>query len=319
MAFHTATGSENHVHYGDNSAWEGNAAMSWAFHINPDTLTNNERILAKGTGNINTSPWQIQYYNTGVVRLRVADGAASTIVDSTTTLTAGQDNTVVIVWNGTTVRFIINGTDDGTSALVEAMTTDAGNLTLCGLTGVSASMDGVLEHVFIWDTDLSLTEALSYHNGVIPDPSNLVFWQPCWSSSMPDLIQGAAATVTGTVGVEDGFTEKVPRYPSQSGFFGYLGVTPLLKVIDEDENIGEGVSNLLGLLRVIDETENVGEDNANLLGILKFIDETLELQDGDNHDVWDPDGKLTETMSDGTVWTTIFPPFIRRTQWTDNG
>ncbi len=54
-----------------------------------------------------------------------------------------------------------------------------------------------------------------------------------------------------------------------------------------------------------------------MAAIVKVVDETLEIRDGDNFDVEDPSGKLVETMSDGTVWTKVFPPFTRRTQWTD--
>ncbi len=54
-----------------------------------------------------------------------------------------------------------------------------------------------------------------------------------------------------------------------------------------------------------------------MAALVKVIDETLQIEDGQNFNVPDPFGKLQETMSDGTVWTEIFPPFVKRTVWTD--
>ena len=47
----------------------------------------------------------------------------------------------------------------------------------------------------------------------------------------------------------------------------------------------------------------------------RTINETLNLQDGGAQDFNDPDGAMTETVSDGTVWTKKFPPFHTRTRW----
>ena len=50
---------------------------------------------------------------------------------------------------------------------------------------------------------------------------------------------------------------------------------------------------------------------------IKVVNDIQETQDGDNNDLNDPSGFMQETQSDGTIWTTIYPPFIKRTQWTD--
>ena len=53
-----------------------------------------------------------------------------------------------------------------------------------------------------------------------------------------------------------------------------------------------------------------------MAALVKVIDEELEINDGDSNNLNDPAGRLQETMSDGTVWTTVYPPFIKRTVWT---
>jgi len=53
-----------------------------------------------------------------------------------------------------------------------------------------------------------------------------------------------------------------------------------------------------------------------MAALVKVIDETMPILDGDNNDLNDPSGRLQETASDGTVWTTIYPPFAKRTVWT---
>ena len=39
--------------------------------------------------------------------------------------------------------------------------------------------------------------------------------------------------------------------------------------------------------------------------------------DGESIAIYDPAGRIRETMDDGTVWTKTFPPFVRRTIWTE--
>ena len=315
MAFHTATGGDNRVSYGDHADWDGNTAMSWAYHVNPDTLVDASRMIAKGTGN--TDPWNIFMRTSGVISLLISNGTTFSFTDSTNVLVAGQDNTVVVSWDGSNVTFTINGAAE-TIALSETMQAGADVLSINNRTAGTLAMDGVMEHVMLWNVALTANEALSYHNGMIPRPSSLTFWNPCYIDTMPDLITGNAATKTGTVAIEDGFTENIPRFPPNPGFFGIAALTALLKVIDEDEEIPETLVDLLGLLEVINEDEEISTTavDAGGLGLLKIINETLEVNDGDSKDVWDPDGLLTETMSDSTVWKTKFPPFVKRTKWT---
>lgn len=128
MAFDFTQGAEDTIQYGDNAAWDGLSACSWAFHINPAAAAANRRIFCKA--NAANEPWQINHHADETIRVIIGSGAAQVTANSTTTLTASADNSVVLSWSGTATRFVINGTDDGEVAQSITMTASADILTL---------------------------------------------------------------------------------------------------------------------------------------------------------------------------------------------
>ena len=340
MPFSFDLSTADAIRYGDINAMEGLSAASWALHHYPTDLTSNgRRLFAKGDGTTASDPWHIDRQASGVVRLRIGDGAASTVVTSTTAMSLNQDNSMVFSWDGSNVRIVVNGTDDGTFANTRVMNSNTTEVAIGSPFGLTAAAAGYTAHVMMWSVALTAEEMQSYHAGHIPRPDKLIFWQPCWAKTMPDLIQGASPTEVGTVSLVDAFALKVPTLQQPDLFPGTGAITALFKVLSETEQLTEGDVRLMGILQVLTETEQLAESPREVIRLLKFIaeteqlsevsqnlittllakivSETLQLQDGDNNNLFDPAGKLTETMSDGTIWTTVFPPFTKRTKWTN--
>ncbi len=312
MAFVFDHQSTDTMTYGDIAALDSLANMSICFIVD---LTSADGTLVQFLGKFASSTgWQVRRLATNVIRFNVGNGTSTPSADSTTELLAGK-HTVGVSYNGSadTVQFCIDGVGAGNPSITNiAMGNSTALMTIGKQT--SNSLGGSIEQVMIWDVALTLEELQSYHAGEIPRPASMVFWQPCHELTQPDLIGNNAATNTG-VTAGDGVSIVVPSYPAMRSTRQAFSVTALLKIINETLESTEGKINLLGLLKIINETLQLPEGKLELMGLLKIINEILGIQDGDNNDVWDPAGKITETMSDGTVWTGIFPPFTKRTRW----
>lgn len=184
---------------------------------------------------------------------------------------------------------------------------------------VSSGAGAKIGRVAIWpDTALSAADAKVWHEGYkIPRADKLGFFAPCLyqsgSSYGYDQINQVYGTKTGTVTMA---SSPIPRMYGASSSKVRFSIIQLLKVLTATEGLSDSGSGVLGLIKLDSDTVGLVDQGLNIIGLLKLGSDTLGLLDGDNNDLYDPAGKLTETMSDGTVWTKLFPPFTRRTKWT---
>jgi hypothetical protein len=308
------------VSYGDIAALDALTTMSIACTIKPANLTTVGGIVCKYLASA-TAGWDLRLLTTGKLAFRIGNGTSSSVVISQATISLTTPTTIVVTYSGGTtdkVIFYINGVAYAALTIGVSIAGTTGVLTIGNTpaAGSTNAFPGDIEDVLIWNVVLTANEALSYHGGAIPDGASVKFFQPCHLSTQRDWITGAAATVTNTVNSVDGL-RVVGRSRLQMGaarMATYLE-TKLVKIKNETEELVEGILKFLGLVQLVAETEELSEARNNQLGLAKVASETLQLEDGGAANVWDPAGKITETMSDGTVWTTIFPPFAKRTRW----
>lgn len=307
------------ISYTDIAALDSLTALSIACTIKLDTIGVLGVIASKFAS---LQGWQLSVLTTGKLQLKIGNGTTSSIVNSTASLVAGTVYRIVVTYNATTdkVIFYINGVTEAAKAIANiSIGNSTAAVTLGNAPSGSNALDGDMENVAMWSTVLTAGEALHYTVGgrLTGNGGGLQFFQPCWSNAQRDLISGSARTIAGTVNEVEGFSTHPFAVQPHFGRLQQTVITKLLKVINETLGINEGAVNILGLIQVINETEGIVEGSENRLGILKVVNETLRILDGDNNDLFDPAGKITETMSDGTVWTTIWPPFTKRTKWTN--
>jgi hypothetical protein len=246
-------------------------------------------------------------------------GAGFVNGSGTTAIGSNESHYVGMSWDGSNVQMMLDGAGDGNPAAAGTIQASGANLTIGNRPGDTKSWHGTIENVMIWNVALTLDELISVCSGIIPRPASLKFWQPCWIDTMPELITQTAATETGSVTNVDSeniYFAAAPRRMQPAGFVP-SGISALLKVIDNTLQLSEAVEDYLGLLKVVDNDVELSEAKDNFLGILEVVADTLQLRDGTTTNDFSPAGKLTETMSDGTVWTFVNPPFRKRTQWTD--
>lgn len=311
-------GATDAISYTDIAALDSLTTFSIACTIKLDTIGVLGVIASKFAA---LQGWQLSVLTTGKLQLKIGNGSTSAVATSTTVLAANTVYRIVVTYNGTTdkVIFYINTVAEAAKAI--------SNLTIGNSTAVvtwgnspsgSNALDGDLENALIWSSVLTQSEAQTYTvGGRIAPNSALQFFQPCWSNAQRDLVSGAARTVTGTVNEVESFSNLPFVVRPHFGRLQATVIVKLIKVINETEGIVEGKLDILGLIKVINETEGIVEGSLNRLGILKIINETVNVLDGDNNDLFDPAGKMTEIMSGGTVWTTVWPPFTKRTKWTN--
>lgn len=301
----------NAIRFGNLAALDNPSAYSLAMVLEVTTGGNQMLIFGKGDYSSATTGWFLELI-TGP-KIGIAHGN-TTYVQATansTNLPSGK-NLIVVTWDGSNVDYYVNRVADGTPAFAITANTNVSEVKLGGNQPNTATFGAAvnISNAMWWDVALTAEEAAGWPEQ-IPRMDSLQFWAPGYTDPGAEFMGQATVTKAGTVTIiEDSINW--PGFEDEEESFNY---SSMVKVVNEDEEVVDVLVNLLGLLEVIDETLQISEGTLNILGMLRVVSETLQVQDGDNHDLFDPFGKLTETMSDGTVWTQIFPPFIKRTQW----
>jgi len=162
------------VDFGDNSAWDGETDMSWAFWVNPDDLSAHKRAWSKWQGSANRC-WAFgQVGSNRRFSIGVSDNGAGsgtqTIQTSTNSFTNGTWTHVTVVLDGgTSLTVYINGSADtpgSTSGSVPdsvfAGTSEVWMGQYDGLSGYD--FDGLLDDCRIYNKVLSAAEIAGIYN-----------------------------------------------------------------------------------------------------------------------------------------------------------
>lgn len=301
--FGTSDGNSNAINFGVLTALDAPAAYTMSAWVELQTLVAGGTavfIFSKRNDAADANDgWSWGIEAAEKPRVIHGDGTTTTAVVANTALTIGTTHHLVLTWDGSNCDFYLDGVADGTPAQTRTITTNPGSdVTICDLDDPVANGSAArIGHVMFWDAAATTQEAISIYAGGIPNPANLKFWAPGWNDPGTDIVGQVAGTKVNTVTIKElpGITVAQPGF--SPGRFPMSFISQLTKVIDETAEISEGTVFLeTGMVQVA-------------------VSDTLELQDGQSTNVNSPWGKLTETMSDGTVWTTIWPPFHKRTQW----
>jgi hypothetical protein len=321
MSVVSTPSSTDCVHFGNVAGADSLTVMTIAATIKTGTLGASIYGIAGMLEGAALTGWEFRLDASNRLEFLVGTAAGAVTANDSNVLADDTIYSVMVSWDGSNAQFSIDGVLKDSPALVATMGATAGS-TFLGIGGRYGSgtrgFNTTVQDVVVWDVALEGADpAASYHVGAIPQPEDMVFWAQMHSSlTEQDRITGVAGTVVNspTLGAPLQTLGRAIRKPMSRPFM--MGWGPLIKVIDEDENVAEAVERYLGILKVIDEDENLADGVLLYNGFLMVVDDTVSITDGTTTSEWSPDGVLTETMSDGTVWTTKFPPFIRKTQWT---
>lgn len=243
---------------------------------------------------------------------------ANVEVAATTAYSGSTYYRCMVSWDGTNADFYKNGAADGTPAFSQTLTANS-QTTCIGSDdgGGSNSPNGYIGHVMWWDAALTADEAAMHYAGVIPRAPNLKFWAPGWSDPGMELVGQASGTKAGTVTIVEDITKSVPYFFGACSRILY-GINSIYKVANDTLGLSEAASGIRFPYEVIDETLGLSDDQVAFFTRVHAVSETMGLQDYCTEGSGEiaPDGLIEETMSDGTVWTRVFPPFARRTAWT---
>lgn len=342
MAFQYTGGDTDAMTYGDIAALDGLSALSICATVNTATVAADRAIVSKFGSN---SGFEFRIIGSPItLGFLTGDGSANATSAANTTIGSSTKYTVGVSWDGTNAQYLLNGAGDGNpahsdpSAAANALLLNVGNRPSGAL-----SFTGSISNVYIWIVALSLDEMIGFHAGHIPDPANLRFWQPCYSDTMVDLIGQNAATEVGSVVVVEDFGLTQATYPAALGR-SMASIVALTSVFNETEDVSRAVNTNIGLQSVFNETEEVSDAWLTQLGIQQVLNETEQTEDGGSSlGHFDPAGFKEEVMaatttttetvtesgktdtiwvkgsdSNSCTWRMVYPPFIARTNWTND-
>lgn len=306
----------NGVDYGNVTALNAPTAYTIALLLKVEIADPATSIFSKQKTTSVANGWRLYINTTRTLQLQHANADAfSSTATPTGALSTGQWYRVVVAYDATDTQLYVDGTNTSSASPTSAPGTTTNGVRI-GSTG--AGSDGAAidtAHVMWWNVKLNAQEARSWP-WVIPRPTSLKFWAPCSAVTEKDLIGGNAGSLAGTVNIVEHGRHTIPQF-NQSQFAD--SIIALLKVISDSMEISEDSLDLAGLIKVLSESVEISEDVNKVDGDIQVVDDTINLRDGDSEvGIFDPAGVITETMSDGTVWTTIYPPFSPRTVWTED-
>lgn len=145
-----------------------NSPMTWAFWINPGTMTTTKRIMSSTTGGNEVGGLQFQFDATNKIRVVSGDGTGASIFGvSTTTITTGNWFFVVFTFDGSTSKLYVN---DGAAELSDTWTPQASATELDfgrragGSVLTTHYYDGKIDEVGIWSRAITDAEVLELYN-----------------------------------------------------------------------------------------------------------------------------------------------------------
>jgi hypothetical protein len=302
-SFGAADVHSNGIDFGNLAALDAPTAYTAAFQIIQNVAAGGGSYFFAKRTSVNKG-WGFRLSATNQIDVRHHDGATNNNVSSTGTLTIGTLASVVASWDGSNMRFVIDGSNDSNPAFTRAAATNASVVVIGNASGLTTGNGVSLGHVMWWDVALTQEECESWHGGVIARPASLKFWAPGWTDPGIEIIGQATATKTGTVtNIEDAFAAStIPGLHKQSPLYG-THFQSIYKVISETLGLSEGIVSLVTQVKVVDETLGLHDHAEDESGYLE------------------PDGQIVETVTEGarsTVWTKKFPPFTRKTAWTES-
>lgn len=322
MAFEFTSASTDKLGYGDLAALDSLTAITIAVSFHISSLPSAIRGVYGKWGS--SGGHKVTILSTNKLQLAVSNGTTIASLGTSAALAANTPYHAVLAWDATldTMDIFLNGVLENTGAVanIAATNNNTGVVTIGNdpSSPTARAFPGQISSVMVWNVRLTRNEMASLYAGGLPRPASLVFWSPCLFKAQPDLIGKATATETGSVVEVDTKGVRVAMRPTRRHVNVFpLTITLLTKVINEEEQIPEANNSILGLLKIINEEERLVEAALGFVGILKIISDQVQVRDGDNNDLFDPAGAMRETMSDGTIWTKVYPPFIRRTKWTN--
>lgn len=296
IGFGSANGHNIELSFGDIlSGISAYTVMFWI--IVNDTPAVADHIVGKWNESASLQEWIITIDSNLKIGAAHHDGTSVTSATvSNTALTLGAVHHVGLIWDDITIEYYLDGVADGTPAFTRNIRNGTGPFYIGArppdyTLGCAMDIGEVIVDTAAGDIGTILNHRAGSHLGI---PASEFYFRGLHVDD-PEFF-GAVTTKA------NGETNNVEHALSTCAF------------LPQGNFLKPAVMG--GIFRVIDEDEETPETNSQHDILTKVLDEDLELNDGGGENVWDPDGFLEETMSDGTVWKTKYPPFIKRTRWT---
>lgn len=148
----------------------------------PDTVS---RVFTLQNSDFTQGAISVYADSAGTYRIQGrSSGINSTPSTGTTAATTGFDRCVVVLHDGTTYSFFVNGaivldSQTWTNSVDFTGAADLDRLCIGGRAGAAQDWQGLIANFAIWNTDLTDDDALAVSNGVSPitiQPSDLAIW-----------------------------------------------------------------------------------------------------------------------------------------------
>jgi hypothetical protein len=349
--FGTSAAHSNSIHFGDFAGADGTGPLTVAFwiyiHTAPaaqDTLIS-KRVTGGGDG------WNINIISTRRVRLQTEGAVGQEVSTVGTAIPLTTWTHVIVAWDNTWVRLIQNGVYDAKDRHEEVPVGNAANFTIGNNVTPNDGVACSLGQIMIWDSSLTNADAVSsatdqlYFGGKIPDADNLQFW--CRAEADPgyDLITNTAGTKVGTVTIDTEHTalSRAAGHGFEPPAFGNYQFTTF-QVVNETETTVESLGEAMAVEAPAEEVTAIdGDSGKNVYDPQGYLDDTVAATSTSTEvvsatttstEVVTQAGKTSTTWTKGTVapettwtkgtvgpettWRSVFPPFIRRTVWTND-
>lgn len=279
LGFGTTDDHGNAKDFGDLFAAMTKYTISFWIVVNT-VPTATRDVFGKWHSTAASQEWVVQINSDLKVIVQHHDGtAAASATVSTTAIILSEPTHVTTVWDGTNLTYHLNGVVDNSPPFSTAIRNASGtNLAVGARNG--SNDKGIacdLGEVMLWkDEALADADIAAVYAGEPASLNTMDFWYRGLSTDDPEFFGNAVSGTRSTV-------------TSAEHQLGTCAFMPHGRFYD---NTVPGAANI------------------------KVVNDYLGVQDGDNNDLDDPSGFLDETMTDGTIWRTLYPPFTKRTQWT---
>lgn len=199
--FGTSDGHSNYIHFGDIAGMDAPVVYSVAFWVYINTTSGGNRVvIAKRSGGVG---WRVVINSSDKCQAYHEDsGAGSYSTEAGTAVGTGAWHHLVVTWDGSNIRYYLDGVADGSPAFTQAIDANAVNVTIGadGATGLAARIG----HMMWWNVALSTDEGPMVYGGMIPRLDALQFWVPGIMDPDSDWISQTAGTKSGTVTIVEG-------------------------------------------------------------------------------------------------------------------